>query len=72
MTHTLTRILASHPRRFRVGMDCGDVFSEGDDFDGWTLTVEIMDEGEAAQIVRALRKAFPDWQPSDDTDGGAQ
>lgn len=45
-------------QRFRIGQSCGDTFDEEDDFDGYTLTVEVdsLDQGEA--FLRALRKAL--------------
>lgn len=61
--------LARAPRRFRVGYDCGDVFAEGDDFDGLTLTLELLSEEEAETVARFLRTHLPHWQPSDDTGG---
>lgn len=45
------------PLRYRLGNECGDVFAEGDDFDGLTLTVEVRDEAEGRRLIEALRGA---------------
>lgn len=68
--HDLLKLyLHRAPRRWRVGEDSGATFAEGEDFDGHTLTIELMDEAEADMIARALRNLMPHWHPSDDTGG---
>lgn len=42
--------------RFRVGAECGDLFEEGDDFDGLTLTIEVRDYADAAAMLAAIRE----------------
>lgn len=44
--------------RFRIGTSCGDTFEEEDDFDGYTLTVEVADLDEGEAFLRALRKGL--------------
>ena len=36
----LVTVAPGHQRRYRIGHDSGDVFSEDDDYDGVTLTIE--------------------------------
>lgn len=73
MTNPLTDLLAlhlrKHPRRIAILHASGDVFEEDDDFDGMTLTIEILDEAEADAVGRALRRMLPHWRPADDTGG---
>ena len=70
MTTDLLKLhLPAGPRRFRVGQECGCVFDENDDFDGWTLTLELDHEAQADAVARALRILFQHWQASDDTGG---
>lgn len=40
--------------RYRIGRDTGEVFSEGDDFDGCTLTIEITDPSHGERLLRAI------------------
>lgn len=54
------------PLRFRLGDECGDVFEEGDDFDGLTLTVEVRDEAEGRRLIEALRCAVERPDPLGD------
>lgn len=61
--------LPARARKWRVGMDCGDTFCEGDDFDGWTLLIELDDAAQADAVARALRHRFPHWQPDPDSPG---
>lgn len=41
--------------RFRVGWDSGDVFMLDDDYDGPTVVIEIANEQDGSDILRALR-----------------
>jgi hypothetical protein len=66
MTDLLKLHLHRAPRRWRVGEDSGATFAEDEDFDGHTLTIELLDEAEADMIARALRHLMPHWRPSDD------
>ena len=69
MTDLLRMHMTPARRRWRIGQDCGDTFDEGDDFDGYTLTIELLDPAEADMIARHLRREFPHWIPTDDTGG---
>lgn len=69
MTDLLRLHLTPAPRRWRTGQDSGATFDEGEDFDGHTLTIELLDEAEADMIARALRRLFPHWHASGDTGG---
>lgn len=42
--------------RFRAGAECGDVFEEDVEFDGYTLTIEVSGESDALAMVEAIRK----------------
>jgi len=52
--------------RYRIGREVGEVFGEGDDYDGLTLTIEIdtVDQGLAfvAAICDGLELA-EEWKP---------
>ena len=66
----LLKLFLPHaPRPWRIGTDCGDVFREGDDFDGWTLTLALDDEAQADALARTIRKTHPHWQPDPDSPG---
>lgn len=65
----LNLLLRSAPRRVRIGQDSGDTFVDDDDFDGWTLTLELRDEFEAAMIAAAITAAHPHWRVTDETGG---
>ena len=41
-------------RRWIVGEECGDVFQEGDEFDGITVTIELHSAAEARAVTAAL------------------
>ncbi len=41
-------------RRFYVGHNGGETFMDGDDYDGWALTVELLDEQEADTVRDAI------------------
>lgn len=41
-------------RRWAVGEHSGDVFGDGQDFSGLTVTIEIRDDNEAAAVAMAL------------------
>lgn len=41
-------------RRWRVGEDCGEVFDTDENFDGLTLTIEILDKDEARRVTHAM------------------
>lgn len=47
------------PLRYRLGAECGDLFEEGDDFDGLTLTVEVRSMEEGRRMIEALREVAP-------------
>ena len=40
-------------RRWIVGEECGDVFQEGDEFDGITVTIELHSAAEARAVTAA-------------------
>lgn len=65
----LRLLLPPKPRKWRVGMDCGETFHEGDDFDGWTMLIELDNEAQADAVARALRIKLPHWQPDPDSPG---
>lgn len=46
------------PLRYRLGLECGDLFEEGDEFDGLTLTVECRDDADGQRMIAALREVF--------------
>lgn len=48
------------PLRYRFGHESGDLFEEGDDFDGLTLTIEVRHAIEAMNLVRLIRE---EWNP---------
>lgn len=54
-------------RRWMVGEACGDVFARDDDFDGFTLVIELRSEVEARDIARAMLAADADWPPARET-----
>lgn len=68
-TDLLRLHLPKRPRKWRVGMDCGETFAEGEDFDGWTLLIELDHEAQADAVARALRQMFPHWTPDADSPG---
>jgi hypothetical protein len=43
-----------HERRFRVGVEIGEVFAEDEDFDGLTLTLEVRSLEEGASILQLI------------------
>jgi hypothetical protein len=48
--------------RYRAGHECGDLFTEGDEFDGFTLTIEVSGLDDAMAMVEAIRADLPpDW-----------
>lgn len=51
---TLTIPIDMHGRRWRIGDDCGEVFDEGEDYDGLTLTIELRSEAEADAVRKIL------------------
>ena len=58
-------------RRWRVGEDAGEVFADGEDFNGITLAIELRDADEAAAIIRCLIPPgldTPDAAVADDPD----
>ena len=59
--------LSPAPRSWRVGPECRDVFFYGEDFNGLTLTIELLSPDEAAAVTALLLTLRPDWRPSDDT-----
>lgn len=40
--------------RWRSGHECGDLFAEGDDYDGHTLTVETSGHADALAMIEAI------------------
>jgi len=57
--------------RFRAGMECGDCFEEGVEFDGYTLTIEVSGEADAMAMIEAI-KAKPPAMTDDPQDGVGQ
>jgi hypothetical protein len=45
--------------RFRAGHECGDLFTEGDEYDGFTLTIEVSGLADAMAMVEAIRADLP-------------
>jgi hypothetical protein len=43
--------------RYRAGHQSGEMFEEGDDFDGFTLTIEVSGRDDALAMLDAIRKA---------------
>ena len=62
----LRPLLRPTPRRARIGEDCGDLFAEDDNFDGFTLTIELHDAQEAEALAAALPAIFPSWKVTRD------
>jgi hypothetical protein len=54
-------------RRWAVGEKHGDVFEDDEDFDGFTLVIELRSAAEARDIVRAMLAADADWPPARET-----
>jgi hypothetical protein len=46
-------------RRWRIGQDSGEVFADGEDFDGITLTVELTKDEVVTLASAALGKGDP-------------
>ena len=44
--------------RYRAGHESGDLFEEGQDFDGLTLTIEVADAADAQAMLDAIS-----WRP---------
>jgi hypothetical protein len=44
---------------YRIGNDSGDVFEEGDDFDGMTLTIAVTSAEEAQAMIAAIEGRRP-------------
>jgi hypothetical protein len=63
LDHTEVTGTISTPRhaavRFRAGHECGDLFTEGDEFDGFTLTIEVSGFADAMAMVEAIRADLP-------------
>jgi hypothetical protein len=55
--------------RYRAGHECGDLFAEGDEYDGFTLTIEVSGLDDAMAMVEAIRSKSPPsgqegiWEP---------
>ena len=43
--------------RYRACHESGDIFEEGDDYDGLTLTIEVSGRDDALAMLEAIRKA---------------
>lgn len=41
--------------RFRAGHQSGDLFVEGEEFDGFTLTIEVSGRDDALAMVEAIK-----------------
>lgn len=41
--------------RWRAGHECGELFEEGQDFDGLTLTIEISGKADALAMLEAIK-----------------
>lgn len=50
------------PRQWRVGHDSGDVFVEGEDFDGQTVVMELRDDAETTAVSAVLSVMLPQAQ----------
>jgi hypothetical protein len=63
LDHTEVTGTISTPRhaavRFRAGHECGDLFAEGDEYDGFTLTIEVSGLDDARAMVEAIRADLP-------------
>lgn len=42
--------------RYRAGHECGEIFEEGVDFDGFTLTIEVSGAEDALKMIEELRR----------------
>ena len=40
--------------RYRAGSESGEVFVQGEDFDGLTLTIEVAGRDDALAMIRAI------------------
>ncbi|WP_347311405.1 hypothetical protein [Defluviimonas sp. SAOS-178_SWC] len=70
MPDRLSLHLTPHPRRYSVAEESGDVFRHDDDFEGFTLTIELLDEAEADAVLRALKVMMPHWKTDDEVYDG--
>jgi hypothetical protein len=43
--------------RYRAGHESGELFAEGDEYDGLTLTIEISGAADAMAMLEAIRNA---------------
>lgn len=41
--------------RWRTGHESGDVFVEGEEFDGFTLTIEVSGRDDALEMLEAIK-----------------
>ena len=40
--------------RYRAGHECGELFEEGQEFDGFTLTIEVSGHDDAMAMLRTI------------------
>jgi len=41
--------------RYRIGREIGEVFEEGEDFDGYALAIELADPSQGEAFIAAIR-----------------
>jgi len=55
---TGTLSTSRHPVvRYRAGFESGELFAEGDDYEGFTLTIEVSGAADALAMLEAIRNA---------------
>jgi hypothetical protein len=45
--------------RYRAGFESGDLFEEGDNFEGLTLTIEVSGQDDALAMIKAIKGTNP-------------
>lgn len=58
--------LITQGRRWRIGQDCGAVFDDDDDFDGFTLVIELTAEESKALAAKLLEPPPPNVERCED------
>jgi hypothetical protein len=67
MKPDLLSLLGPSVRRWRIGEEYGEVFAPDVDFEGLTLTLELLDVDEAKAMVDFLVARRPHWLGANDT-----
>lgn len=58
LAESLTLPIGTHDRRWSVHAHSGEVFQEGEDFDGTVLHIEVKSQAEADALIAAMRELF--------------